>query len=81
MLTTQGDAGSTVTCDNNVVDKAREGRNAADEEREDRAPIGAKFWRVAVHAVEVVHVRDGYVATSDNKVTVARDNRISHLDT
>lgn len=41
---------------NDVVDEAWERRNTANYEGEDGAPIRRIFGRVAVDAVEVVHV-------------------------
>ncbi len=55
-----------------IVDKARKRRDATDEECDHGAPIGSEFWRVAVHAVEPVHVRHGDVAFSDDEVAVVR---------
>lgn len=66
MLTTYSDSGVTITCLDNVVNKAREWRNAADKESDNGTPITGVFGRIAVHAVEVIHVWDGDVSASDN---------------
>ena len=68
MLTADGDARRLATRYLDVVDKAGERRNAADEEGGDCAPVGGELGRVAVHAVEVVHVRHGDSSSSDNEV-------------
>ena len=39
----------------------------------DGAPVGSVSGRVAVHAVEVVHVGYGHVTASDDVVATARD--------
>lgn len=61
-----------MTSHNDVVDEAWEGRNAANDEGEDGTPIRSIFGRVAVDAVEVVHVGHRHVATSDNEIARAR---------
>ena len=68
MLTTRSDAGRAKARYNDVVDEAREWGNTANEEGGDGAPVGAESGRVAVDAVEVVHVGYGHVATSDDVV-------------
>ena len=77
MLTTGRDAGRLTTRNNDIVDEARERGNAADEEGDHGTPIARVSGRVAVHAVEVIHVGYGYVTLSDDEVAVARDIRIS----
>ena len=71
MLTTRRDASRAHTRYDNVVDEAGEWRDAADEEGGDGAPVAAISGRVAVDAVEVVHVGYGYVATSNDVVAAA----------
>ena len=77
MLTAQRDAGLLTTCYNNVVDEAWERGDAADEEGDDGTPVTGVSGRVAVHAMEVVHVGYGHVTASDDEVAVAQDKRIS----
>lgn len=68
MLTADGDAGGLISCLLDVVDKAWQRGNAADEERDHRPPVRAEFGRVAVHSVEVVHVRDRDISSADDEV-------------
>ena len=77
MLTTRRDAGFAHARYNDVVDEAREWRDAADEEGGDGAPIAGVSGRVAVDAVEVVHVGYGHVTTADDVIAAACDKRIS----
>ena len=77
MLTTRRDASLAITCFDDVVDEAGEWGNAADEESDDGAPVCGVLGRVAIDAMEVVHVGYGHVATSDDKVAAAWDIRIS----
>lgn len=77
MLTAQRDAGRLTACYNDAVDEAWERRDAADEEGDDGTPVAGVSGRVAVHAVEVVHVGYRYVTASDDEVAVAQDKRIS----
>lgn len=51
-----------------VVDEARQRRDAADEEGRDGAPIAAELGRVAIDAVEVVHVRHRHARASHDVV-------------
>ena len=77
MLTAQRDGGLAETSYNDAVDKAGERGNAADEKGGNGTPVARKFGRVAVHAVEVVHVRYRHIAFADNVVAMAQDKRIS----
>ncbi len=77
MLTAQSDACLFIACYNDVIDKAGQRGDAADEEGDDGAPVASVSGRVAVDAVEVVHVRYGHVTASDNVVAAAREKRIS----
>jgi hypothetical protein len=77
VLTAQRDAGLLTTRYNDIVDEARERGNAADEEGDDGTPVASISGRVAVHAVEVIHVGYGHVTASDDEVTAAQDKRIS----
>ena len=87
MLTAQRDASLLITCYNDVIDEARERRDAADKEGDDSAPVASVSGRVAVNAVEIVHVGYGHVTASDDVVAagqsglanmhVVRDTRIS----
>jgi hypothetical protein len=81
VLTAQGDAGRAIARYNDVVDEARERGDTADEEGGDGAPVASKSGRVAVDAVEVVHVRHGHVTASDDVVAVERDkNGLVNMD-
>ena len=71
MLTTRGDAGRLHARHNDVVDEAGEGGDGADKEGGDGAPVGGVSRRVAVDAVEVVHIGYGHVTTSDDVVAAA----------
>jgi hypothetical protein len=77
VLTAQRDAGLAIARGNDVVDEAGERGDAADEEGDYGAPVASVSGRVAVDAVEVVHVGYGHVAASDDVVAAARDKRIS----
>ncbi len=77
MLTANGNAGRATAGFDDVLDEAGKRRGAADEEGGDGAPVAGEFGRVAVDAVEIVHVRYRHVAASDNIVAVARDKRVS----
>lgn len=68
MLTADGNIGASATSLLDVVDKSWKGWKAADEESSDCTPVGAKLGRVAVNAVEVVHVGDGHFAASNDVV-------------
>lgn len=72
MLTAQGDASRAMARDYNVIDKSREGGNAADEESDNGTPVASEFGRVAVYAVEVVHIRYRHIAAPDDVVAAAR---------
>ena len=71
MLTTLTNTGSPVTRSNNAIHEPRKRRDAANQERGDGAPVGGEFGRVAVDAVEVVHVWYGDVTASDDEVAAA----------
>ena len=71
MLTTRRDAGLAIARCNDVVDEAGEWGDAADEEGGNGAPVAGVSGRVAVDAVEVVHVGYGHVTTSDDVVAAA----------
>ena len=77
MLTAQRDARLAIARYNDVVDEAWKRGNAADEEGDDGAPVASVSGRVAVDAVEVVHVRYGHVTASDDVVAAAKEKRIS----
>lgn len=51
-----------------VVDKARKRRGAANEEGNHSTPVGSPFLRVPVDAVEVIHIRHRDFAASENVV-------------
>ena len=79
MLTAKRDLGRLATCYDNVVDEAGERGDAADEEGGDGAPVATESGRVAVDAVEVVHVGYGHITTSDDVVAVTRENRLVNM--
>ena len=81
MLTAHRDAGLATARCNDVVDEAGERGDAADEEGGDGAPVATVSARVAVDAVEVVHVGYGHVTASDDVVAAARDKWISGYGT
>jgi hypothetical protein len=72
VLAAKRHASLAIACYNNVVNEARERRDAADEEGHDGTPVGCEFRRVAVNAMEVVHVGYGHVTTSDDVVAAAQ---------
>ena len=73
MLTAGRNAGLFTSSNLDVVDEAREWGNAADEEGGDGTPITSVAGRVAVDAMEVVHVRYRHIATSDDVVVGHED--------
>jgi hypothetical protein len=77
MLTAQRDAGLAIARCNDAVDEARERGDAADEEGGNGAPVASVSGRVAVDAMEIVHVGYGHVTAPDNVVAAARDKQIS----
>jgi len=77
MLTSFRDACLAVSGNNDIVDEAGKWRDATDEEGSHGTPVGSKFGRVAVHAVEVVHIWNRHIAASDDIITVAGEQRIS----
>ena len=54
----------------NAIHESRQRRCKAHDQSNNGTPIGCEFWRVAVDAVEFVHVWYGDVATTSNVVTV-----------
>lgn len=74
VLSTNRHTGGISAGYHNVVHKTRHRRRAANKESCNGAPVGSKLGRVAVDAMEVVHVRHGNVAPPDNEV-VAHENR------
>jgi hypothetical protein len=77
VLTAHRDAGLAITRYNDVVDEAGERGDAANEEGGDGAPVASVSGRVAVDAVEVVHIGYRHVTASDNVIATARDKQIS----
>jgi hypothetical protein len=76
MLTANGDSSRAHTRYNNVIDKAGKWRNAANKEGSNGAPVSTEFRRVAIDAVEIVHVRYGDIAASNDIVTAARNRLV-----
>lgn len=72
MLTANINAGSTSASHDNVIDKAWEGGNAADDESNNGTPVGGVLWRVAVDAVEVVHVGYRNISAMNEEVAVRK---------
>lgn len=52
----------------NIINEARKRRDAANEKSNHGTPIGSPFLRVAVDAMEVVHVRDRDFTAAENVV-------------
>jgi len=73
MFTAQRDASLAIARYNDVVDEAGEWGDAANEESDHGAPVGSVFRRVAVDAMEVVHVGYGHVSASDD-IVVGHEN-------
>ena len=71
MLTSRRDTGRAIARYIDIVDEAGEWGNGADEEGGDCAPVASVPRRVAVDAVEVVHVGYGHMTTSDDVVAAA----------
>ena len=52
-----------------VVDEAWQWRSKAEDESDHSSPVGTISGRVTVHAVEIVHVGNGYATASNNVIT------------
>jgi hypothetical protein len=66
MFTTVGD----IDCvERHAVDEARKRRREANNECNNTAPVCRISGRIAVHAMEVIHVRDRHIATSGDIIT------------
>ena len=78
-MTSQGDVGRAPTRNDDVVDKARKRRDAADEESQHGTPVAGELGRVAVDAVKIVHVGNGNVAAADNIVAMRGGSRFSYV--
>jgi hypothetical protein len=76
MFTTVGNADGV---ERHAVDEAGERRREAHDKRDDAAPVGGVTRGVAVHAVEVVHVGDGHVASSSDVVAIEVLVATTHL--
>lgn len=76
-LTADGHAGLLPARDDDIVDEARQWRNAADEEGGDSPPIATPSGGVAVDAMEIVHIGNRYLPTSYDIVTIVGDKRVS----
>lgn len=72
MLTAYRDAGRAISCCDDVVYKAGKRGNGTNEEGGDSTPVAGVSGRVPVDAVEIIHVGDGDVTSSDNVVAVAQ---------
>ena len=72
MLTAERNAGRLFTRFDDTVDEAWKWGNGADEEGRNGAPVAGVFRRVTVHAVEVVHVRNGDISSADDEVAAGR---------
>jgi len=75
VLTAQRDVGLAIARYNDAVDEAGERGNAADEEGSYGAPVACVSGRVAVYAVEVVHVGYGHVTASDDEIVCHENGR------
>jgi hypothetical protein len=69
VLTANRDACLLSTSYDNVVDKAGERWDTANEESSHGTPVASELGRVSVHAVEVVHIGYRHVCASDDIVT------------
>lgn len=78
MLTSDGDTGRAQTCDDDVVHKAREWRNTADEEGYDGTPVCSILGRVSIHPMEVVHIRHGHIPTTHDEVAESNVSQDQH---
>lgn len=58
--------------DDDVIHKTRERGDTADEKCNNCAPVGCKFGRVTINAVEIVHIGHRYVATSNYVIAVLK---------
>lgn len=70
MLTASRNTGASTTSNLNIVDEAGKGRNTADDEGRDCTPVACEFGRIAIDAVEVVHIGDGHVTSSNDVVAI-----------
>lgn len=76
MLATTRDTSFPITCHDNVVDETWHRRDTSDEEGRNSAPVRSNLGLVAVHSMEVIHVRYGDLAAADN--VVAKDVKSVH---
>lgn len=53
-----------------AVDEARERRCKSDDKCDDRTPVCGKLGRVAVDAIELVHIRYRHVAATSDVVAL-----------
>lgn len=72
VLPTNGNTGGGAAGFLNIVHEAWKRRDTTEEECDDCAPVGTEFGRVAVDAMEVVHVGDGDVGFSYEEIAAAR---------
>lgn len=72
VLATNGNTGGGAAGFLNIVHEARKRRDTTEEECDDCAPVGTEFGRVAVDAMEIVHVGDGDVGFSYEEIAGAR---------
>lgn len=68
VLTSNGNAGGRSSSDLDIIDETRKRRNTTNEEGCDGSPVRGEFGRVAVHAMEVVHVGHRDPGLPDNVV-------------
>jgi hypothetical protein len=65
-----------------AIYEAGQGRRKPDDECHDRTPVCGKLGRVAVYAIELVHVWDRDIASADDVVAahrlVCRDKPSEH---
>jgi hypothetical protein len=72
----RGCVGRQPARNDDAVDEAGKRGNAADEEGCYGAPVGSELRRVAVNAVEVVHIGYGNVAASDDVVAIGQNGLV-----
>lgn len=69
MLTTQRNARSAISSNDDIIHETGKRRDTPNKEGCDGPPVAGVPGGVPVHAVEVVHVGYGYVASADDVVT------------
>jgi hypothetical protein len=76
MFTALGNADGV---ERHAVDEAGERGRETHDKRDDAAPVGGVARGVAVHAVEIVHIGDGHVASAGDVVAIDALVATTHL--